>query len=173
MEQKKVVEIPVGYKAVVGYEGLYCVSESGVVKSPNGTKRPAVTNKGYLVVELYKDNVRKKALVHRLVAQAFIPNPKGYPNVCHKDDDPKNNSVGNLFWGTQRMNIQDMCSKGRNRNKAFKGEDNGSAKLRDSDIPAIKQLLLDKSCAEVSRMYGVDRTTISYIKRGITWVHLI
>lgn len=171
MEQPKTISIPVEYKAVVGYEGLYWVSELGSIKSPKGVKKPAVTNKGYLIVELYKNNVRRKMLVHRLVAQAFVPNPNSYPNVCHKDDNPQNNTANNLFWGTQRMNVLDMVSKGRSRNKSFKGEKNGSAKLRDSDIATIKRLLQSKNCVEVSKLYGVDRTTISLIKRGVTWTH--
>lgn len=160
------------WKDVVGYEGLYWVNSSGIVKSTNSYKQQTTTNKGYYIVELYKENKRKKALVHRLVATAFIPNPNNYPNVCHKDDNPKNNTADNLFWGTQKMNVQDMVSKGRNRNKIFKGEQNGTSKLKDADIPKIRQLLESMNCAEISRIYGVDRSAISLIKRGVTWRHL-
>ncbi len=161
------------WRDVKGYEGLYWVSSAGLVKGINSQKKPTVTNKGYFTLDLYSGNIRKKVLVHRLVAQAFIPNPKNYPNVCHIDDNPQNNSMDNLFWGTQKMNIQDMVAKGRGRNKAFKGEKNGSAKLKDADIPAIKRLLQSMNCAEISRLYGVDRTAISQIKRGITWQHIL
>lgn len=157
---------------VPGYEGLYWVTRGGQVKSPRGLKKQAVSNKGYYIVEMYKDNNRKKMLVHRLVAQAFIPNPKGQPNVCHRDDNPRNNKDTNLFWGTQKDNVQDMMSKGRNRNKVFKGEKNGSAKLKDLDIPTIRRLLQNMNCVEVAKLYGVDRTAVSQIKRGVTWRHI-
>lgn len=158
--------------AVSGYQGLYWVTKDGKVKSPKTLKKQALSNKGYCVVELYKDNTRKKMLVHRIVAQTFMPNPNNYPNVCHKDDNPKNNQVTNLFWGTQKMNVKDMMSKGRNANKVFKGEKNGSAKLRDADIPVIRQLLFSTTCAQIAKVFGVDRTAISQIKRGITWTHV-
>lgn len=117
------------------YEGLYWVTKEGTVRGQKTIKKQALSNKGYCIVELYKGNTRKKMLVHRIVAQAFIPNPSNHPNVCHIDDNPQNNNVANLFWGTQKMNLQDMVSKGRNNNKVFKGEKNGSAKLKDADIP--------------------------------------
>jgi hypothetical protein len=161
------------WEEIPGFEGLYWVSAAGQVKSLKALKKPTPLKTGHCYVDLYKENNRKKALVHRLVAQAFLPNPNNYPNVCHKDDNPQNNHVDNLLWGTQSMNIQDMVSKGRNRNKAFKGERNGSAKLRDSDIPAIRKLLQNMNCAEVSKQYGVHRTAISLIKRGVTWTHVV
>lgn len=55
----------------------------------------------------------KRYGVHRLVAKAYIDNPEGKPIVCHKDDNPKNNHVSNLFWGTQKENMLDMVAKGR------------------------------------------------------------
>lgn len=158
---------------VKGYEGLYWVNRSGQVKSLKKIKKPATSNKGYLIVEIYKDNKRKKLLVHRLVAQAFIPNPNNYPNVCHKDDNPKNNEVNNLFWGTQKMNVQDMMSKKRGGYKAHLGESNTTSKLTNKQVYwARQQVALGATCAEIARVFNVDRTTISHIKRGLTWSHL-
>lgn len=53
--------------------------------------------------------------VHRLVALAFIPNPNGYPIVCHKDNNPTNNKVENLYWGTQSDNMKQMVADNRQR----------------------------------------------------------
>lgn len=161
------------WREVKGYEGLYWVNADGRVKGQRKLKKPCQYKHGHSYVDLYKSNIRKKALVHRLVAQTFLPNPNDYPNVCHKDDNPLNNHVDNLFWGTQKMNIRDMVNKGRNRNKAFKGEKNGSAKLRDADIPTIRHLLDKLNCVEIAKLYGVNRTAISQIKRGITWRHVL
>ena len=92
------------YKDIQGYEG-YQVSNHGNIKSlGNGKSRkekilkPVNTTKCYLQVELSKQGKRKKYLVHRLVAQAFIDNPNNLPQVNHKDEDKTNNHVTNLEW---------------------------------------------------------------------------
>ena len=67
--------------------------------------RPATDKNGYLYVDLYKDGKRKTYKVHRLVAQAFIPNPHSLPEVNHKNEDKTDNRVENLEWCTQEYNI--------------------------------------------------------------------
>lgn len=54
-----------------------------------------------------------KWLVHRLVALVYLPNPEGLPYVCHKDNVPTNNSVNNLYWGTQKDNMSQASKEGR------------------------------------------------------------
>lgn len=101
------------WKPIRGYEGLYEISNFGHVKSlkrvigykykgkrvwkerllsicPNGS--------GYLVVALYKNGKRKMFSVHRLVADAFVPNPNHYDIVNHKDENPLNPHADNLEW---------------------------------------------------------------------------
>lgn len=95
------------WKDIVGYEGLYQVSNLGNVRSLNyrGTGlirnlAPKENNCGRLWVLL----CGKAYLIHRLVAAAFIPNENGYPEINHKDENPKNNTVGNLEWCTGEYN---------------------------------------------------------------------
>lgn len=67
--------------------------------------KPEETKKGYLRVDLYDENGKRKHFkVHRLVAQAFIENPDGKPQVNHKDGNKHNNSVTNLEWVTDAEN---------------------------------------------------------------------
>ena len=96
------------YKAIEGYEGLYEVSSCGDIKSliKNKVMHPTDNGNGYLIVSLHKDGRRKNHYVHRLVAQAFIPNPEGYKVINHKDYDTKNNTASNLEWCTQAYNIE-------------------------------------------------------------------
>ena len=110
------------WRPVVGYEGLYEVSNTGQVRSMNynktgvpGLLHPEV-KKGegtlpYLRVIMHKDKKQKKFLVHRLVAQAFIPNHQGLPQVNHKDGDVQNNKADNLEWCDARYNTTYGCAK--------------------------------------------------------------
>lgn len=102
------------WKDIPGYENLYQVSNFGNVKSyvPSnkhfGTKchllKPTPNDSGYLVVTLYANQTRRKFLIHRLVAEVFIPNPSDHPCINHKDENPANNHVDNLEWCTYAYN---------------------------------------------------------------------
>lgn len=104
------------WKDVVGYEGFYKVSNKGNVysiarmdtigrKCGGSTLRPRPHPDGYLQVSLYKDGVRKHKLIHRLVANAFIPNPKKYSEVNHRDEVKTNNELSNLEWCDTKHNV--------------------------------------------------------------------
>lgn len=106
------------WKDIKGYEALYQVSNLGRVKSLNyhrtGKERilkPGTQTKGYLKVPLYKYGKIEEFRVHRLVAEAFIPNPNKYPCVNHKDENKQNNSVDNLEWCTVQYNTVYSCAK--------------------------------------------------------------
>ena len=100
------------WKDIKGYEGLYQVSNLGRVKSLPRKNHPkeefrnlSPDSKGYLRVNLFKNNKGKTHKVHRLVAEAFIPNPNNYPQVNHKDENKANNNVDNLEWCTNKYNV--------------------------------------------------------------------
>lgn len=116
------------WKDIEGYEGLYQVSNLGrvkscqkVVRSKGGFRRlqskilSPQTNKKrnfYFFVRLQKNGKAKPFFVHRLVACAFIQNPKNLPQVNHKDGNKRNNLVENLEWCTASGNIQHAYSNG-------------------------------------------------------------
>lgn len=92
------------WKPVVGYEGLYEVSDLGRVRRVKIIE-PSRKKHGYMQISLTgSDGVRKSFRLHRLVAEAFIPNPDGKPQVNHKDEDTENNRVKNLEWATAEEN---------------------------------------------------------------------
>ena len=108
------------WKDIKDYEGLYQVSNLSRVRSlerwemlKNGYSRSRkgrilkthIDKYGYERVMLYKDGKQKLKQVHRLVAEAFIPNPDNLPCVNHKDENPLNNVVSNLEWCTYKYNI--------------------------------------------------------------------
>lgn len=98
------------WKAIAGYEG-YEISSLGKVKSLNYKRtgkekilKPKNNGKGYLRVALYKDGKCKYFLIHRLVGEAFIPNPMGLPEINHKDENKSNNIASNIEWCDRRYN---------------------------------------------------------------------
>ena len=116
------------WKDIQGYEGHYAISTCGHVKSLDRTIhrrmdtnihnyggsssyvkgceiRSYISRRGYESVVLCKDGVQKHYRVHRLVAIAFIPNPFGYKEVNHIDENKLNNNVENLEWCTRRYNM--------------------------------------------------------------------
>lgn len=112
------------WKDIAGYEGLYQVSNWGRVKSLWFSKEKILkggrNNKGYLSVLLCKDGKIKRHLIHRLVAEAFIPNPLNLSEVNHKSEDKLDNRVENLEWcdhkynnnyGTRNDRISEKLSK--------------------------------------------------------------
>lgn len=96
------------WKDIKDYEGLYQISNLGNIKNlkTNIVKTPSSSNiHSYLVVRLVKNKKGKCFNAHRLVAQAFIPNPDMLPIVNHIDGNIHNNRVENLEWVTNRQNM--------------------------------------------------------------------
>ena len=103
------------WRDIAGYEGYYKISSWGRVKSmeriiqdrfgmkspyriPQKILKPKRAQTGYLFVHLSKDGHANPQRIHRLVAEAFIPNPDGLPTINHKDENKENNHVENLEW---------------------------------------------------------------------------
>lgn len=143
------------WKPIVGYEGLYEVSNLGRVKSLGNTRkcsrfkgvvtfmRYEITRHNYHRILLRKDGKYKHFYVHRLVAAAFIPNPNNYPIVNHKDCNPSNNNACNLEWCTHKFNVNyaDALQK---RAEAFKASNiNGVHSKKSLET---KQLLKCNTC---------------------------
>lgn len=96
------------WKDIVGYEGLYEVSDSGLVRSVKTGKlrKPFFHKKKWLKVTLFKVGEKRHHRVHRLVAIAFIPNPDNKEEVNHISRVKTDNSVGNLEWMTGAENLK-------------------------------------------------------------------
>ena len=100
-------------KDIKGYEGLYAITTEGDVYSYKYKKflKPRVNHKGYLYVNLWKDGKVKTYSLHRLVAEAYIPNPDNLPQVDHIDENKTHNYVNNLQWITHRDNNRKSKNK--------------------------------------------------------------
>ena len=100
-------------KDIKGYEGLYAVTPEGEVWSYRNEcfLKPHISNRGYLRVSLCKDGKMKHYSIHKLVAEAYIPNPENLPQIDHIDNNKMHNYVNNLQWITCRDNVR----KGNNK----------------------------------------------------------
>ena len=113
------------WKDIEGYEGLYQISNFGKVFSFKSNKilKPFNDKKGYLKIELRKENRRKIYFLHRLVAMCFIENKNNLPYVNHKDENKHNNRVENLEWCTCKYN-NNYGTRNSRISKKMLGENN-------------------------------------------------
>lgn len=141
------------WKDVKGYEGLYQVSNFGKVKSLERTwfsgknsctkktkpehimKYRLAKGTGYCLLKLTKDGMEKHVYVHRLVAEAFLPNPNNLPEVNHIDGNKENNCVENLEWVTAKGNILHAT---KNKLRIIDGCNNWQAKMTPDNILFIR-----------------------------------
>ena len=141
-----------------GYEGLYQISNKGNVKSLKWGKerilRPGIDAYGYYQIILCNDNVRKTFKLHRLVAQAFIPNLYNKPQVNHLDENKKNNCVDNLEWATAKENINYGTRNERASRKILQYSKSGEF---------IREW---QGALEVERVLGIDNSHINACCRG-------
>jgi hypothetical protein len=153
------------WKDIPGYEGLYQVSNTGKIKSfskfspPSGRILKTSVSRGYVWVRLFnKDKKYKNHTIHRLVANAFVPNPNNYKEVNHKDENKQNNNADNLEW----------CSRAYNMSY-------GTARFRQglSGSRSVEQLTMDNisialycSVSIASRINNVDSSSILKCCKG-------
>ena len=156
-----------GYVDVKDYEGHYMVDARGNVFSlkRNRVMTPCKSNNGYLQVHLTKDGKMKSFKIHRLVAEAFIPNPYNLPQVNHKDEDKYNNHVDNLEWCTQSYNLN--YNDGQKRRAKNRNYEDISRKRSNSQSKEVTQYDFDGSIiavwknAYVAEKHGYDRGMIN------------
>lgn len=160
---------------VVGYEGLYKVTEDGrIISTPRpsakgGELRQCVASHGYLVVNLCKNGKASRRYVHDVVAEAYIgKKPCGY-QVRHINGDRSDCRASNLSYGTQSDNEKDKAVHGTGN----QGGRHGMSKLSDSKVEAIKrELRAGYAGVDIAKRYGVSDSTISKILNGIGWRHI-
>jgi hypothetical protein len=161
------------WKDVIGYEGLYKVSDAGEIFSvrTNRVLKSNVGVDGYKKVVLSVNNIRKTFRVNRLVAEAFVDNPNNKPVVNHKDGDKLNNCVNNLEWVTIMENAIHASNTGLL--KGQKGELNPMSKLTANEVNEIRQTYKkhshDANAKVLSEKYGVSDSTIWAIASGQVW----
>lgn len=119
------------------YQNYIITKEGSIISKYTGKQVYVhVNKKGYNFVRLYVDGKSKTYLVHRLVAQLYIPNPDNKPEVNHKDGNKSNNNDWNLEWSTSQENVDHAVAVGL----IPLGDARPNAKFSDEEIREIRQI---------------------------------
>lgn len=160
------------WRPVKGYEGLYEVSNFGRVKSLGNNKsrkekilKPEKHRNGYFRVDLYKDGKVKHFYVHRLVAEAFIPNPYGFEQINHKNEDKTNNAVSNIEWCSAKYNINYGSHNKRSAASRINHPDRSKA-VEASKYPDFSEICLKFASIMEAERNGFNHGNVSYCCRG-------
>ena len=165
-----------GYR--IGIDGSFwsCFVKGGNLRRIGPWKRIIGTRdtNGYFTANIRRESDGKivKVRFHQLVMLAFgSARPDGC-EVCHRDDNPANNSIDNPYWGTHSDNMRDRQRNGRG-NFGVSGEDNKQSKLTDDSIRQIRdRYALGASPTLLGREYGVARCTIHGVISRKSWSHI-
>lgn len=177
------------WKPVVGFEGLYEVSDLGRVRSLDreltfinrwGSKTTYIkrgkilkayknTDRGnYMYVNLHNNNEQHMRRVHRLVVFAFIGNIPSGLVVCHNNNDPSDNRLFNLRLDTYLGNSADQLRFGTRP----RGQAHNLARLTDTDVRLIKSVRGRVPQRQLADEYGVTKGHINNIQCGFRWRHV-
>lgn len=168
------------WRWIQGFEGKYEISNFGRVKSHyrlDGPriKKGVVDPRGYVAI-VTGAKPRRLFRIHRLVAQAFIPNPHNFNEVNHIDGVKGNNHYSNLEWCTRSQNCKHSYDTGLKRHIARKGEASHFAKMTADQVLEIRMLYsygtVDNTFSEIARRYNVYPSTIRAIVTRQSWSHI-
>lgn len=154
-------------------ESPYGITCNGEILNTVTCKRikQRTNNSGYNVVDLYQDHNKTTYLVHKLVAQTYIPNINNLPTVNHIDGDKSNNSVTNLEWASYSQNNQHAYDTGLH--KPLFGESASSNKYKEETIRSIcTELESGKQPLEVANLLNLPVSLVRSIKSKVSWVDI-
>lgn len=171
------------WKNIVGFEGLYQVSDDAEIKSlsrqiisktgqtytlKERILKPTTNPRGYLQVFLRKDRKTYALYVHRIVAEAFVPNPDNLPTVNHKDGVKANCKAYNLEWSTYGENNQHAYDN----NLHGRGEMHYRSHLTEDQVREIRKHGKNATYEEIAQKYNVTKATIRDVILFRTWKHI-
>ena len=129
-----------------------------------------VSKLGYCKFAFSKEGKRHTFLLHRLVAQAFIPNPENKPCVNHINGIKTDNRVENLEWNTYSENMKHAFKLGLNKYKDGNGENGKNSKLKEYQVLDIRTCFLNRH--EYMNKYNISMGCIQGIQERSTWKHI-
>jgi hypothetical protein len=153
------------WKPVIGYEGIYEVSDSGLVRSNRGLLS-GYYSCGYRIVTLSRGGINKQKKVSRLVLSAHkYPMPSSI-DACHNDGDRSNDNLSNLRWDTRKGNMADTVTHGTR----LSGSKNGNSALSKNDVNKIIELINSgESYSIIGKVFNVSKQALCNIKKGVSY----
>ena len=174
------------WKDIKGWEGYYQVSNLGRVRSlervvcdsrgyyrtiPERIMKLTKNDNGYLLVTLCRNNLMRSYHVHRLVGLAFIPNPYGYDEINHIDENKCNNIINNLEWCDRKYNVNYGTGRERQAEK-IRGKKQSEENVRKRSKAVIAanketgQTIIFLSAREAGRQLEIDQASICRCCKG-------
>lgn len=150
------------WKPISGFEQFYAVSNTGRVQNINTGRdlKPFVNDNGYGSVKLFNGKSKREAKVHRLVAEAFIPNPENKPQVNHIDRNKLNNNVSNLEWVTNKENFDHAVRTGLNKTRNSKLAMNKRYRSKFVQLTLLVDPEVNKNLTKLAEATGRTRTAL-------------
>lgn len=158
------------WKDVPALSGRYEASETGEIrnKTTKHIRKQRMNKYGYCQINISRNDGTGKSntmLVHKLIAETFIPNPDQLPEVNHIDGDKSNNHVSNLEWCTKSDNQKHAHKLGLSH--VYHGEDHPCAKLTNEEVKQVKQMYMEGvSQQKIADFFHVSNTTVRRVLNG-------
>jgi hypothetical protein len=167
------------WKEIPNTEGIYFISNYGRLKSyrrdkVKGRMMKLSQVKGFHCANIKVNGKYKSCLIHKLVAENFVPKPtKNHTHVCHLDLNVKNNHTSNLSWITREENYRRVMEHLSEVNKNRPGKFAPFSKLKADDVKHIKNMLhLGVKQKVIAKMFCVSEMQITRIKKGVNWAEI-
>ena len=157
---------------IEGQDTPYLIRDNGTVWSEkrNRVLKGTIKRNEYQTVYLTHNNKQYNLMIHRLVAEAFCPNPNNYTIVHHRDNNSLNNCAENLEWVTRMENIHHAIKTGLK--KFVYGSKNPCSKLTDEDVIYIRTHHPEFSVKTLSQKFNVSKTTIQRVIQRKTYTDI-
>lgn len=176
------------WKDIEGFEGFYQISNLKRVRSlgfltssnikhnssiyrKGRVLKPILKNTGYYSFNLCKNGVRQMKDLHRIFAEAFLPNPENKPEINHINGIKTDNNLSNLEWVTRKENALHAYKTNLMPGiKTYYGEENPVSKLNNAKVREIKRMLkMGIMQTQIAKTFAVNPSTIKAIKQNKTW----
>lgn len=128
---------------------------------------------GYPLVSLMNDGKAFLFNVHTVVLISFVgPRPEGH-DCCHRDGNPLNNNLDNLYWGSRKENMRDRALHG----KTARGEKTGNSVLTEEMVKEIRKIykfgVRGSGAQSVAKFFGISKSAVQRVVSGETWKHVV